>query len=45
MFKNIKWLFFDIGSTIVDEHLAYEHRMRETAKMIGVKSKKKYKSM
>ena len=31
MFENIKWLFFDVGSTIVDEHLAYEHRMREIA--------------
>lgn len=31
MFENIKWLFFDVGSTIVDEQLAYEHRMREMA--------------
>ena len=31
MFDNIKWLFFDVGSTIVDEHLAYERRMREIA--------------
>ncbi len=31
MFENIKWLFFDVGSTLVDEHLAYEHRMREMA--------------
>ena len=31
MFDNIKWIFFDVGSTIVDEHLAYEHRMREIA--------------
>lgn len=31
MFENIKWLFFDVGSTIVDEHLAYEHRIREIA--------------
>lgn len=31
MFENIEWLFFDVGSTIVDEHLAYEHRMREIA--------------
>ena len=31
MFENIKWLFFDVGSAIVDEHLAYEHRMREIA--------------
>ena len=24
-------MFFDVGSTLVDEHLAYEHRMREMA--------------
>ena len=31
MLENIKWLFFDVGSTLIDEHLAYEHRMREMA--------------
>lgn len=31
MLENIEWLFFDVGSTIVDEHLVYEHRMREIA--------------
>ena len=31
MFENIKWLFFFFCSTIVDEHLAYELRMREIA--------------
>lgn len=31
MLENIKWLFFDVGSTLVDEHLAFEHRMREMA--------------
>ena len=31
MFKNIEWIFFDVGSTIIDEHIAYEHRMREIA--------------
>ena len=25
---NIKWIFFDVGSTLVDESLAYEHRIR-----------------
>lgn len=25
-----KWLFFDVGSTIVDETIAYEHRVRDT---------------
>ena len=31
MFKNIEWIFFDVGSTIIDEHIAYEHRIREIA--------------
>ena len=28
MFENIEWVFFDVGSTIIDEHIAYEHRMK-----------------
>lgn len=36
VFKDIKWLFFDVGSTIVDEHLAYEHRMQEIADLAGI---------
>ena len=31
MLENIKWLFFAVGSTLVDEHLSYEYRMREMA--------------
>ena len=31
MFKNVKWLFFDVGSTIMNEQAAYEHRMRDIA--------------
>lgn len=27
--KNIKWIFFDIGSTLVDESKAYEHRLKD----------------
>ena len=26
---NIKWIFFDVGSTLVDETKAYDHRARE----------------
>ena len=26
---NIKWIFFDMGSTLIDETLAMEHRIRE----------------
>ena len=28
---GIKWLFFDVGSTLVNESLAYEHRFRDIA--------------
>ena len=28
--QNIKWIFFDVGSTLVDETLAYDHRARDT---------------
>lgn len=31
MFEEVKWLFFDVGSTLVDERLAYERRVREIA--------------
>lgn len=31
----IKWIFFDVGSTLVDEHLAYEHRFRDIASDSG----------
>ena len=24
---NIKWIFFDVGSTLVDETKAYDHRI------------------
>ena len=34
--KRIKWLFFDAGSTLIDEHFAYEHRMRDIADAAGV---------
>lgn len=36
MFGNIKWLFFDVGSTLMDEHIAYEHRMKDIARMAGL---------
>lgn len=26
---NVKWIFFDVGSTLVDETKAYDHRARE----------------
>lgn len=27
--ENVKWIFFDVGSTLVDETSAYDHRARE----------------
>ena len=33
MFEGIEWLFFDVGSTLADEHIAYEHRMNDIAKL------------
>ena len=29
MLKDIEWLFFDVGSTLINEEKAYEHRMRD----------------
>ena len=33
--KDIKWIFFDVGSTLIDETNAYEKRFREIAEMAG----------
>ncbi len=30
MHNNIKWIFFDIGSTLVDESVAYKRRIEKT---------------
>lgn len=30
--NNVKWIFFDVGSTLVDEHIAYEHIFCNIAK-------------
>ena len=32
MIKNAEWLFFDIGSTLIDEHLAYEARIKKNSR-------------
>lgn len=31
MFENVKWLFFDVGSTLMNEEKVYEHIMRDMA--------------
>lgn len=42
MFEEVKWLFFDVGSTLVDEHVAYEHRLREIADLADTTYEKVY---
>ncbi|MCM1251437.1 MAG: HAD family hydrolase [Clostridium sp.] len=36
MIENIKWIFFDIGSTLADESVVYENRMRKIANLANV---------
>ena len=36
MFGNAEWLFFDVGSTLIDESEAYAHRFRDIAEAAGV---------
>ena len=36
MMENTEWLFFDVGSTLVDESKVYECRMRMVAQLAGV---------
>lgn len=33
---NVKWIFFDVGSTLVDETEAYDHRAREMIKNTNI---------
>lgn len=41
---NVEWLFFDVGSTIVDERIAYDHRMREIANLAKTSYSSVYKT-
>lgn len=42
--KNIEWIFFDVGSTLVDESLVYEKRMRVVAERANVTYKFVYET-
>lgn len=44
-FTDIQWLFFDIGSTLVDESKAYEHRIRDTIKNRDISYERFYNAM
>ncbi len=43
--KDIEWIFFDIGSTLVDETKAYEHRIRDTISNADITYKRFYDKM
>lgn len=44
--KNIKWIFFDLGNTLIDEEDCIEYRVAETLKQTGAPSKEEfYKQM
>ena len=44
--KNNKWIFFDLGSTLIDEEDCKEYRVAETLKQSGAPSKDEfYKQM
>ena len=42
MFQEIKWLFFDVGSTLINEQAAYEYRLREIASLANTSYEKVY---
>ena len=35
MFQKIEWLFFDVGSTLIDEQIVYAHRLKDIARSSG----------
>lgn len=45
MLTGIRWLFFDIGSTLVDESKAYARRVRETVAGSNISPEQFYEEM
>lgn len=43
--NNIKWLFFDIGSTLVDESIAYKNRIEKTIENTDISFEEFYGKM
>ncbi|MGM9935894.1 MAG: HAD family hydrolase, partial [Candidatus Ornithomonoglobus sp.] len=43
--KNIEWIFFDIGSTLVDETKAYEHRLKDAIAGTDISYEQAYKKV
>ncbi len=42
MFKQIEWLFFDVGSTLVDERKANEHRILDAVEGTNISYEQAY---
>lgn len=42
MFENVKWLFFDIGSTLMNEEKVYEHIIKDIAETVNEPFEKIY---
>lgn len=42
MFEEIQWLFFDVGSTLVDESRANEHRLLDAVAGTGIPYERAY---
>ncbi|MDO4892477.1 MAG: hypothetical protein Q3989_04160 [Eubacteriales bacterium] len=38
--NKVKWIFFDIGSTLVDERVAYKNRIKKTIANTDISYKK-----
>lgn len=45
MFHNIQWIFFDVGSTLVDESMAYQHRIENAISGTGITYQHFYDTM
>lgn len=43
MIDNVKWIFFDVGSTLVDESKGYKHRIEEAIAGTGITYQQLYK--
>lgn len=45
MFSDILWIFFDMGSTLVDEQQAFRHRVRDAIKGTDIGEEQFYQTM
>ena len=45
MFSDILWIFFDMGSTLVDEQQAFRHRVRDAIQGTDIGEEQFYQTM